>query len=56
MLGRGHPLGVVLAGIFLGILQEGARHMQIEAGTPFEFVRIIQGVIILFLAVRILRT
>ena len=55
MLGRGHPLGVVLASIFLGVMQEGARHMQIEAGTPFEFVRVVQGLIILLLAVQVLR-
>ncbi|ACB40568.1 ABC transporter permease [Pyrobaculum neutrophilum] len=55
MLGRGHPLAVALAAVFLGILQEGARHMQIEAGTPFEYVRIIQGLIILFLAIQMLR-
>ncbi|MEM0484316.1 MAG: ABC transporter permease [Pyrobaculum sp.] len=55
MLGRGHPLGVIFAAIFLGVMQEGARHMQIEAGTPFEFVRVIQGLIILLLAVQILR-
>ncbi|ABP51146.1 MULTISPECIES: ABC transporter permease [Pyrobaculum] len=55
MLGRGHPVGVVLASIFLGIMQEGARHMQIEAGTPYEFVKVIQGLIILFLALQLLR-
>lgn len=55
MLAKAHPLGVILAAIFLGILQEGARHMQIEAGTPFEFVRVIQGLIIMFLAFQILR-
>ena len=55
MLGRGHPVGVLLAGVFLGVLQEGARHMQIQAGTPFEFVRVIQGVIILLLAVQLFR-
>ncbi|MFN3804648.1 MAG: ABC transporter permease [Pyrobaculum sp.] len=53
MLGQGHPIGVLAAGIFLGLLQEGARHMQIEAGTPFEFVRVIQGLIILLLAARL---
>ncbi|ABL87652.1 nucleoside ABC transporter membrane protein [Pyrobaculum islandicum DSM 4184] len=55
MLGRGHPIGVAIAALFLGVLQEGARHMQIEAGTPFEFVRIIQGVIILLLAIQMLK-
>jgi simple sugar transport system permease protein len=55
MLGRGHPIGVLLASVFLGILQEGARHMQIEAGTPFEFIRVIQGLLILLLALPMLR-
>ncbi|MEM1663733.1 MAG: ABC transporter permease [Pyrobaculum sp.] len=55
MLAKGHPLGVIPAAMFLGILQEGARHMQIVAGTPFEFVRIIQGLIIIFLAFQIYR-
>lgn len=52
MLGRGDPLGIIAASAFLGVMREGARYMQVAAGTPFEFVTLIQGLIIFFLALR----
>lgn len=50
MIGRIHPLGIVPAAVFYGGLQAGARLMQMEAGVPFEMVRVVQGVIVLALA------
>ncbi|MFP3191884.1 MAG: ABC transporter permease [Thermoproteus sp.] len=54
MLGRGNPLGTLLAALFLGLMEEGARHMQALAMTPFEFVKMLQGIMILVIAVRML--
>jgi simple sugar transport system permease protein len=51
LVGYNHPLGAVLAAIFMGALTTGARTMQIYAGVPLEMVRLVQGVIILTLAV-----
>ncbi len=54
MLGRGNPLGTLAAALFLGVMEEGARHMQAIAMTPFEFVKMIQGIIILIVSIRML--
>jgi ABC-type uncharacterized transport system permease subunit len=47
LLGRLHPLGVVLAGILFGALEAGASAMQREAGVPAVAVYVVEAVIIL---------
>ena len=54
-LGRLHPIGIVFAAIFFGGLMTGGRIMQFDPGVPFELVRVIQGIIILALAIPELR-
>lgn len=57
LLGNSHPLGVVLASILFGFLRGGAARMQSVAGTPVELIRIIQGLVIVFVAApEIIRT
>lgn len=51
MIGRNHPVGIVFAAIFFGGLMVGGRMMQMSAGVPLELVRIVEGAIILALAV-----
>ncbi len=51
LIGANHPIGVIFAGILLGVLKSGASYMQIFAGVPLEMVRIIEGVIVIALAV-----
>jgi len=51
MIGRNHPIGIIFAAIFFGGLMVGGRMMQMSAGVPLELVRIVEGVIILALAV-----
>jgi simple sugar transport system permease protein len=46
LLARGHPLGIVLAGVLFGALEAGAGAMQREAGIPAVAVAIVQAVII----------
>ena len=55
MIGRNHPIGIVFAALFFGGLMVGGRIMQFDPGVPFELVRVIEGVIILALAVPELR-
>ena len=55
MIGRNHPVGIVFAAIFFGGLMAGGRIMQFDPGVPFELVRVIEGVIIVALAVPELR-
>ncbi|MBO67095.1 MAG: ribose ABC transporter permease [Acidiferrobacteraceae bacterium] len=51
MIGRNHPVGIIFAAIFFGGLMVGGRMMQMSAGVPLELVRIVEGAIILALAV-----
>ena len=49
LIGRNHPMAIVLAGIFLGALQAGASSVQI-AGISFEIVEVIEGMIVFAIA------
>ena len=51
MIGRNHPIGIVFAAIFFGGLLVGGRIMQFSPGVPLEMVRVVEGVLILALAV-----
>jgi len=59
LIGANHPLGIIPASIFIGMLTAGSRGMQIEAGVPLEMVKAVQGIIIIALAmpglIRLLR-
>jgi ABC-type uncharacterized transport system permease subunit len=50
LLGNSHPAGVVLASLLFGFLRGGAARMQSVAGVPVELIRIIQGMVIIFVA------
>ncbi len=47
LLGRLHPLGVVLAGVLFGALEAGASAMQREAGVPAVAVYVVEAVVII---------
>jgi simple sugar transport system permease protein len=55
MIGRNHPIGIIVAAIFFGGLMAGGRVMQFSPGVPLELVRVVEGVIIVTLAVPELR-
>lgn len=50
LLGRAHPVGILVAAILFGAMRAGAPLMQIQAGIPVEIVDVIQAFILLFLA------
>lgn len=50
LLGKSHPLGVVLAALLFGTLQNGAIQMQVSAGIPIDIIRIMQALILAFIA------
>src|SRR5690606_19738 len=54
LLGRSHPVGVLLAGLLFGALQAGGRQMQVSAGVSLDLIAIIQALIIIFIAAPIL--
>lgn len=49
LLGRGSPVGIVLAGLLFGAMRSGAAAMQIQAGVPAELVGVLQATILFFL-------
>ncbi len=50
LLGKSHPLGVVLAALLFGTLRSGATRMQNIAHIPIEIISVIQALIIAFIA------
>ena len=55
LLGRSHPVGVVLAGLLFGALEAGGRGMQAataSAGTPIsiDLILVVQALIVVFIA------
>jgi ABC-type uncharacterized transport system permease subunit len=50
LLGRGSPLGTVLAAFLFGGLRAGGLAMQAKTGTPLDIVLVIQALVVLFIA------
>lgn len=50
LLGNSHPLGVVLASLLFGFMRGGAARMQSVASIPVELIRIMQALVIIFVA------
>lgn len=50
LLGRSHPLGVVLASLLFGVLRNGATKMQLTADIPIDIISVLQAMILLFIA------
>jgi simple sugar transport system permease protein len=53
LLGRAHPVGILLGALLLGAMRAGAPGMQLEAKVPAELIDVIQGLILLFLAAEV---
>lgn len=47
LVGRNHPIGVIMAGLLFGVLRSGATEMQNQVGTSKELVQVLQGLVIL---------
>jgi general nucleoside transport system permease protein len=50
LLGKTHPLGVVLAAILFAAMRNGATRMQFLTQIPVDVISVIQGLILLFVA------
>jgi simple sugar transport system permease protein len=50
LLGKTHPLGVVLAAILFGAMRNGATLMQFRTQIPVDVISVIQALILLFVA------
>ena len=54
LLGRAHPVGILLSAILFGAMRAGAPEMQLDAGIPVEIIDVLQAIILFFLAADIL--
>lgn len=50
LLGKSHPLGVVLASLLFGTLRNGATRMQVAGQIPIDIITILQALILVFIA------
>ena len=50
LLGKTHPLGVVIAAILFGAMRNGATRMQFMTQIPVDVISVIQALILLFVA------
>ena len=50
VLGNNNPWGVLAGGIFFGALKAGGNIMHSQAHVPVEMVKVIQGLVVLFVA------
>jgi len=50
LIGRNHPLGIIISGLFFGTLQAGFSTVQLYARVPFEIMQVIEGIIIFAVA------
>lgn len=50
LLGKSHPLGVVLAAILFGAMRNGATRMQFLTQLPVDLISVLQALILLFVA------
>jgi simple sugar transport system permease protein len=50
LLGKSHPLGVVLAALLFGALRNGATSMQLAADIPIDIISVLQAFILVFIA------
>ena len=54
LLGKHNPIGILFASIFYSALKTGADSINMYTSVPKEIVAVLQGLIILFLAIRFL--
>lgn len=51
LVGRNHPIGILLAALFFGALRSGSTVMEIFTDVPRDLVDVIQALIIFFIAI-----
>jgi len=48
LMGRNHPIGVILASLLFGFLYQGGAELSFEFGVDRNIVVVLQGLVILF--------
>ncbi len=49
LLGRSHPIGIILGGLFFGIMNQGMMYINANTSVPKDFVKVLQTLIIIFI-------
>ena len=49
MLGSLHPAGMVIAALFMALLEAGSVTMQVRTGIPVSFTSVLEALIVLFI-------
>ncbi|MDW8325391.1 MAG: ABC transporter permease [Anaerolineales bacterium] len=50
LLGKSHPVGVMLAALLFGTMDAGSTDMQLAARVPTEIIQIVQALVLIFVA------
>lgn len=50
LLGKNHPVGIILSALLFGFLRSGALGMQLEAGIPVDIISVLQAFVLAFIA------
>jgi ABC-type uncharacterized transport system permease subunit len=50
LLGRNHPLGVVISAFMFGLMNAGSTRMQLASGINIEIIQVVQALILAFVA------
>ncbi|HHW93118.1 MAG TPA: ABC transporter permease [Clostridiaceae bacterium] len=56
LLGRHHPVGILLSAILLGGLQSGAVLLPVRTSVPAEIVEVVQGFVMFFATITLLQS
>lgn len=49
MLGSLHPVGIVVAALFMALISAGSVTMQVKTGIPVSFTSVLEALIVLFI-------
>lgn len=55
LLGRGHPVGIVLSALFFGALSSGGAMIQLFSDIPLDLINILQGTVMIFAVIELSR-
>jgi len=50
LLGKSHPVGVVLSALLFGAFRNGATNMQLKTNIPIDIISVLQAFILVFVA------
>jgi simple sugar transport system permease protein len=55
LLGRGHPVGILLSALFFGALASGGAMIQLFSDIPLDLINILQGTVMIFAVIELSR-